>query len=215
NTVVAGARLGSLGSGHVAVFRRTGPNSWAEDGLSLSPWTPVSHVTGNEQFGTSVALSGGLLLGGAPCDSDIAATAGSATFFNASPAAPDGDNDGIPDATDNCRFIANTDQADFDNDTAGNACDLDDDNDGLSDLDEVTFGSNPLDVDSDNDTLNDGVEFGLGTNPNSADSDNDGMSDAVEAPSGCPHPTVADSDGDGLNDGLENNAGWDPCDADT
>ncbi|HEX8351454.1 MAG TPA: thrombospondin type 3 repeat-containing protein, partial [Pyrinomonadaceae bacterium] len=46
---------------------------------------------------------------------------------------PDGDNDGVGDARDNCPTTANGDQADFDNDGQGDACDLDDDNDNVND----------------------------------------------------------------------------------
>jgi hypothetical protein len=38
---------------------------------------------------------------------------------------PDSDGDGVPDAEDNCPMMANTDQADFDHDGIGNACDSD------------------------------------------------------------------------------------------
>jgi hypothetical protein len=37
--------------------------------------------------------------------------------------APDGDSDGVPDATDNCPAVANANQADTDSDLRGNACD--------------------------------------------------------------------------------------------
>ncbi len=39
------------------------------------------------------------------------------------PPAPDADNDGVPDATDNCPTTPNPDQADADGDGAGDACD--------------------------------------------------------------------------------------------
>lgn len=43
----------------------------------------------------------------------------------------DSDGDGIPDATDNCTFVANPDQRDSDGDGYGNACDADLNNDGI------------------------------------------------------------------------------------
>jgi len=55
----------------------------------------------------------------------------------------DTDADGVPDVTDNCPFVANPDQANYDNDSMGDACDPDDDNDGQSDADEIACGSNP------------------------------------------------------------------------
>ncbi len=43
------------------------------------------------------------------------------------------DSDGVPDALDNCPNTANAAQADLDGDTLGDACDPDDDGDGIAD----------------------------------------------------------------------------------
>jgi hypothetical protein len=54
----------------------------------------------------------------------------------------DTDQDGILDAYDNCPLVANADQADFDNDHIGDACD-DSDSDGYKDQVELFVGTNP------------------------------------------------------------------------
>ncbi len=46
---------------------------------------------------------------------------------------PDNDADGIADVTDNCYRFTNPDQLDSDGDGLGNACDGDDDGDGVDD----------------------------------------------------------------------------------
>jgi hypothetical protein len=52
------------------------------------------------------------------------------------PTPTDTDNDGIADTADNCPTVSNANQANFDNDTQGDACDSDDDNDGILDTAE-------------------------------------------------------------------------------
>ena len=52
----------------------------------------------------------------------------------------DTDNDGVQDSVDNCPTVANADQKNSDSDNLGDACDTDDDNDGVIDIQDV----NPL-----------------------------------------------------------------------
>jgi Leucine-rich repeat (LRR) protein len=99
----------------------------------------------------------------------------------------DTDGDGIPDEVDNCPSTANPDQADFDDDGLGDACDPDDDNDCLPDIKDPC----PLDDDCDDDGLTDG---GCG----SEDLNNNGIVDPGET-----DPMNPDTDGDGILDGTE------------
>ena len=71
---------------------------------------------------------------------------------------PDSDADGINDYVDNCPGVFNADQLNNDVDPAGDACDDDDDNDGLTDAQEAELGTDPLLVDSDGDGTGDSID---------------------------------------------------------
>jgi len=78
----------------------------------------------------------------------------------------DEDNDGVIDSIDNCLGLVNSDQADFNDNGIGDACE-DSDGDGILDGDEILiYQTNPLESDSDFDGLNDFEEvFNTSTNP--------------------------------------------------
>jgi hypothetical protein len=75
----------------------------------------------------------------------------------------DGDEDSIADYNDNCVGLANTDQLNSDDDSLGNACDDDDDNDTIPDVVEIANNLDPLNaadaaLDSDGDGETNAVE---------------------------------------------------------
>jgi len=81
------------------------------------------------------------------------------------------DNDSIINTRDNCPAIENINQLDTDGDGLGNACDPDDDNDGMPDSYEITYNLDPLNagdalLDSDNDGIINLQEYLVGTVPN-------------------------------------------------
>lgn len=154
--------------------------------------------------------------------SNLDPTPASRSFTVATPA--DEDGDGVPNETDNCRSIANADQANGDGDAAGDACDsegprpaLDSDQDGRPDTadncptivnaDQAdadgSSGGDACDPDDDNDGLDDSLETTRGTSPFDLDSDDDGLRDSIEVVATETDPARRDSDRDGLTDGLE------------
>ncbi|MEE3087616.1 MAG: ubiquitin-like protein, partial [Pseudomonadota bacterium] len=77
----------------------------------------------------------------------------------------DADEDDVDDDNNNCPSIANADQLNTDFDAEGNACDTDDDNDGLADITEAELGTDPLKSDTDGDGWSDKEEVDEGTDP--------------------------------------------------
>ena len=106
--------------------------------------------------------------------------------------------------------IFTVNDTDCDSDGIGDTIDQDDDNDGITDQQELINGTDPCVFDTDNDLLGDGDENQIGTDPNNRDSDNDGVIDGLDDFPLDPNEFV-DSDGDGIGDNTDqddNNDGF-------
>ncbi len=98
----------------------------------------------------------------------------------------DQDGDGVRDSEDNCPAVSNADQDNFDNDMQGDACDTDDDNDGVLDVDDAF----PLDPDQ-----------------SFLDQDGDGVRDSIDNCPAVSNADQADADEDGLGDVCDDSDG--------
>ncbi len=122
--------------------------------------------------------------------------------YGCDPTNPDTDGDGLPDGYE--ITVVGSDPAEshsLDEVLSDGACD--NDQDGLSNYEEYTLGTDPLVADSDYDGLSDGEEINTyGTEPMNSDTDGDSLSDGDEIALGL-NPLVVDSDGDGVLDNEE------------
>ena len=120
---------------------------------------------------------------------------------------PDSDGDGQPDVWEIDNGLDPLD----DSDGAG-----DPDNDGLTNAEEYTEGTDINDEDTDDDGMPDGWEVDNGLDPlddtdAAEDPDNDGLTNAEEYTEGT-DPNDEDTDDDGMPDGWEVDNGLDPLD---
>ncbi|MDE6015625.1 MAG: VWA domain-containing protein [Acetatifactor sp.] len=115
---------------------------------------------------------------------------------------PDTDGDGLTDYAE--LYLTCTDPMLTDTDGDGISDEQEDlDQDGLTNLEEINYGTNPASADSDRDDLTDYEEIFLyQTNPNNPDTDGDGLTDYDDVYLGF-SPLLADTDGNGIIDAEE------------
>ncbi|MCH8991051.1 MAG: thrombospondin type 3 repeat-containing protein [Acidobacteria bacterium] len=125
----------------------------------------------------------------------------------------DADDDTIPDDSDNCINIPNTDQADVDVDGVGDVCDncpsvanadqADADHDGMGDVCDPCPNDPINDIDGDGLCANDD-NCPFDYNPGQADTDGDGLGDVCDNCPSTANPGQSDGDGDDLGDVCDN-----------
>lgn len=144
-------------AGAVAITGGTG--AWSVDGIS--DW---DDFTDDMRVGMSYQTNAGA--------GDVSLAAISLTTLSNA----DTDEDGMPDRYEDAHGLNKNDPAD----ASQGADDGLFDNDGLTNLEEFTRGTDPNEADVDMDLLNDGEEIAIGTNPLIADTDMDGLNDGDE-----------------------------------
>jgi hypothetical protein len=212
------AVVGGNFDGVVAGLSASGSWEWMES-TSGADYEVLNSIAVNE---TGIVTVGGGLGGGSMSKGTLSLTSSTnwdAMMWSLDPSSKkDADVDGVPDFSDNCPNTSNPTQANTDGDSQGDACDSDDDNDGLTDnfpdlcarggAFNWTSSQNtdtPSDsTDWDNDGCKDDVE--------DSDDDNDQVNDVDD---NCPYTTYApprptwvsdsanDIDGDGCRDSDE------------
>lgn len=130
-------------------------------------------------------------------------------FFGTAGDTTDCDADGLSDADEQRGWIVTITEADGSEtrrEVTSDPCDPDGDtdDDGVLDVDEKRYRTDPRRADSDDDGLTDARELNqVYSEPTVVDTDGDGLADGLEVDFFTTSPLFADTDGDQLDDGYE------------
>jgi hypothetical protein len=177
------------------LFTRNALGSWTQQ-ATLVPANGLPELPGSfGYYGIPIAIDGSTVMVGNIPDDPLGQGIYTGSVYVFELVEDDKDGDGVLDVSDNCPEVANADQANNDGDSAGDACDADDDNDGVDDAvpDNCPFTANPDQVDTDNDGFGDACD---------ADPDGDGVFAEDNCPL-VPNPFQTDTDQDGLGDACD------------
>jgi hypothetical protein len=148
-TKVTGSFNSAAGTGFTLQFFASAacdPSSFGEGATFLGSFGVTTDGSGNASFTNQALPTGGT--GGQFITATATDPGGNTSEFSLCALAatnPDSDGDGVNDVIDNCPLIANPSQTNTDGvGDGGDACDLDDDNDGVYDVAEQNCGGNPL-----------------------------------------------------------------------
>ncbi|MBK8258118.1 MAG: choice-of-anchor L domain-containing protein [Polyangiaceae bacterium] len=199
---------------------------------ALDPCYPNPNSLACDQDGDGLTDPGEILVGTDPGNPDTDGDGIPDGAETGSPNFPlDSDFDGVPDALESSTADDDGDgTADQFDPTNANPCEpniqagpCDQDNDGLTNAEEIAAGTDPVDADSDDDGALDGQEIDPGgdadndgiVNGLDPDSDNDTLYDGTELGLNCNHPDTDLTAGTCVADADNGATTTSPVDADT
>ena len=191
---------------------QSGSSVASTDGLRIGPPDPLTHLSQIDTWSTKKSRRGMLITAIVLV---LLAGGGAAAYFllNVPSVVPAGTtNTQVNQPASNMNAPVNENTATVNENTQlPTTAVIDSDLDGLTDVEEESYATDPDLVDTDSDGLSDKDEAKVyKTNPLVSDTDNDGLLDRDELFSWKTDPTNPDTDGDTFLDGAEVQNGYDP-----
>ena len=166
----------------------------AGTGLRAPTWSPDGTQIAYDRPGTTTPFTTRIHIVNVDGTGDHFLTIGQMPEWFIESSAPDADGDGVADTADNCVNVSDPTQLNTDGDALGDACDDDDDGDGITDGDEIAAGSDPLNAAS-TPELCDGIDNDLDGTADDGFTNTDG-----DVQANCVDP---DDDNDGIYDSID------------